>query len=571
MQPKFIATVLTLALGLSQYGLSQAAGEAPAKAASKNTSAPASAENILARTVFQSLLGEFALQRGDVKLGVDAWTDLAQRTRDPKVIARATEVASLAHQYDRALELSKLWLEVEPDSVKAKQMQSSLLITTNRIDDLAPQLATVLEQDKPNIGANLLQLNRMLARHTDKKAVQTLVDRLASPYDTLPEAHFAMAQAAANAGDNLRALSETEKSLLLRPDWETAALARAQLQAPHSALTAIDSLSSFVDRNPNARDARLTLARLLISEKQYNESRKQFERLIKDNPDNPEVIYPVAMLALQQGDTVTGRSQLEKLLTTNYTDKSTVHFFLGQLDQEQKKPEAALEQYLQVSSGEQYVAARSRAAQILLQQGKPEEARELLHNTRGNNSAEQTQLVMAESQLLREAGRPNDAYILLETALTSQPDNPDLLYETALTAERIGKPEILETHLKHLLKLKPDHAHALNALGYSLAERNTRLPEAQELISKALRLMPDDPFIMDSMGWVLFRQGKQQEALNTLEKAYSLKADPEIAAHLGEVLWAMNRQDDARRVLKDAAKEFPDNEIIKGTIKKLQP
>ena len=571
MQPKFIATVLTLALGLSQYGLSQAAGEAPAKAASKNTSAPASAENILARTVFQSLLGEFALQRGDVKLGVDAWTDLAQRTRDPKVIARATEVASLAHQYDRALELSKLWLEVEPDSVKAKQMQSSLLITTNRIDDLAPQLATVLEQDKPNIGANLLQLNRMLARHTDKKAVQTLVDRLASPYDTLPEAHFAMAQAAANAGDNLRALSETEKSLLLRPDWETAALARAQLQAPHSALTAIDSLSSFVDRNPNARDARLTLARLLISEKQYNESRKQFERLIKDNPDNPEVIYPVAMLALQQGDTVTGRSQLEKLLTTNYTDKSTVHFFLGQLDQEQKKPEAALEQYLQVSSGEQYVAARSRAAQILLQQGKPEEARELLHNTRGNNGTEQTQLVMAESQLLREAGRPNDAYILLETALTSQPDNPDLLYETALTAERIGKPEILETHLKHLLKLKPDHAHALNALGYSLAERNTRLPEAQELISKALSLMPDDPFIMDSMGWVLFRQGKQQEALKTLEKAYSLKADPEIAAHLSEVLWAMNRQDDARRVLKDAAKEFPDNEIIKGAIKKLQP
>ena len=571
MQPKFIATALTLALGLSQYGLSHAAGEAPARAASKNASVPASAENILARAVFQSLLGEFALQRGDIKIGVDAWTDLAQRTRDPKVIARATEVASLAHQYDRALELSKLWLEVEPDSVKAKQMQSSLLITTNRIDDLAPQLATALEQDKPNIGANLLQLNRMLARHTDKKAVQTLVDRLASPYDTLPEAHFAMAQAAANAGDNLRALSETEKSLLLRPDWETAALARAQLQAPHSALTAIDSLSSFVDRNPNARDARLTLARLLISEKQYNESRKQFERLIKDNPDNPEVIYPVAMLALQQGDTVTGRSQLEKLLTTDYADKSTVHFFLGQLDQEQKNPEAALEQYRQVSSGEQYVAARSRAAQILLQQGKPEEARELLHNTRGNNGTEQTQLVMAESQLLREAGRPNDAYILLETALTSQPDNPDLLYETALTAERIGKPEILETHLKHLLKLKPDHAHALNALGYSLAERNTRLPEAQELISKALRLMPDDPFIMDSMGWVLFRQGKQQEALNTLEKAYSLKADPEIAAHLGEVLWAMNRQEDARRVLKDAAKEFPDNEIIKGTIKKLQP
>ena len=571
MQPKFIVATLTLALGLSHSGFSLATDEAPAKAADKNASAQASSENILARTVFQSLIAEFALQRGDIKLGVDAWSDLAQRTRDPNVIARATEVAGMARQYDRALELTKLWLEVEPDSAKAKQTQSSLLIMANRIDDLAPQLAAVLEQDKANLGSNLLQLNRLLARHSDKKAVQTLVDRVASPYDTIPEAHFAMAQAAANAGDTLRALSETEKALLLRPDWEAAALARAQLQAKQSNLTAIDSLSDFVERNPNARDARLALARLLINEKQYNESRKHFERLIKENPDNPEVIYPVAMLALQQGDMKTGRTQLEKLLTTDYPDKSTVHFFLGQLDQEQKKPEAALEHYRQVSTGDQYIAARSRAAQILMQQGKPEEARELLHSTRSSNPAEQIQLILAESQLLREAGRPNDAYILLETALTNQPDNPELLYETALNAERIDKPEILETHLRHLLKLVPDHAHALNALGYSLADRNIRLPEARELITKALSLMPDDAFIMDSLGWVLFRQGELPESLKTLEKAYSIKADPEIAAHIGEVLWAMERKDDARHILKDAAKQFPDSEAIKGTIKKLQP
>ena len=571
MQPKFIAATLTLALGLSHSGLSPAAGEAPTKTADKNLSVRASSENILARTVFQSLIGEFALQRGDIKLGVDAWSDLAQRTRDPKVIARATEVAGLARQYDRALELTKLWLEVEPDSVKAKQTESSMLIMANRIDELAPQLAAVLEQDKPNIGNNLLQLNRLLARHSDKKAVQNLVDRVAAPYDALPEAHLAMAQAAANAGDNLRALSETEKALLLRPDWEAAALARAQLQAKQSNLTAIDSLSDFVERNPTAREARLTLARLLISEKQYNESRKHFERLIKENPDNPEVIYPVAMLALQQGDTVTGRAQLEKLLTTDYPDKSTIHFFLGQLDQEQKKPEAALEQYRQVTGGEQYVPARARAAQILLQQGKPEEARALLHSSRSSTPSEQTQLILAEAQLLREAGKLNDSFIVLEMALTSQPDNPELLYETALTAERIGKPEILETHLKHLLKLMPDHAHALNALGYSLAERNINLPEARVLIKKALSLLPEDPFIMDSMGWVLYRQGELAQALKTLEKAYSIKADPEIVAHIAEVLTAMERKDDARNRLNDAAKQFPDNEVINGALKKLQP
>ncbi|NTV69041.1 MAG: tetratricopeptide repeat protein [Azonexaceae bacterium] len=571
MQLKRIAAALTLALGLTHGGYSQAAGEGPAKAVGKRQNTQVASEDLLARTVFQALVGEFALQRGDAKLGSDAWTDLAQRTRDPKVVARATEVAGFARQFDRALELSKLWLEVEPDSAQARQSRSTLLILSNRLDELAPQLVALLEQDKPNLGNNLLHLNRMLARHEDKKAVQSLVDRVAAPYDDLPEAHFAMAQAAANANDNLRALNEIEKSLQLRPDWESAALARAQLQTRLSAQTAIDSLSTFVAANPAARDARLALARLLITEKRYDEARRHFDRLIKDNPDNPDVIYPVAMLALQQGDMTTGRAQLEHLLTTDFADKSTIHFFLGQLDQEQKKTEAAAEHYRQVTAGQQYIAARSRLAQILLQQGKTNEARDLLHNTRGGTADERTQLILAESQILREAGRHNDAYIVLDGALTAQPDNPELLYEAALTAERIGKPEILEIHIKHLLGIKPDHAHALNALGYSLAERNIRLPEAYELITRALSLTPEDPFIMDSMGWVLYRQGKLAESLKTLENAYRIKADPEIAAHLGEVLWTMNRKDDARRILSDAVKANPDNEVLTSIIKKLLP
>jgi len=571
MSSKFLVAALTLALGLTHSGLGLAAGDPPARSGNKRAAPSASSEDVLARTVFQALVGEFALQRGDPKLGSDAWSDLAVRTRDPKVIARATEIAGFARQYDRALELSKLWLEIEPDSAKARQTQSSLLVMANRLDDLAPQLAALLEQDKPNVGNNLLHLNRMLGKINDKKAVQSLIDKVAAPYDTLPEAHFAMAQAAANAGDNLRALIETEKSLQLRPGWETAAIARAQLQARQSAKTAIDSLDEFVSRNPNANDARLTLARLLISEKRYDESRRHFDRLITANPNNPDVIYPVAMLALQQGDTITGRSQLEHLLQTDFPDKNTIHFFIGQLDQEQKNPDAALSHYRQVNAGEQYVPARSRAAQILAQQGKLDEARTLLRDTRGGTPAERTQLALAESQLLREAGRHNDAYIVLDAALTAQPNDLELLYEAALTAERLGKPELLEAHLKRLLALKPDHAHALNALGYSLAERNVRLTEAQDLITRALALSPEDPFIMDSMGWVLYRQGKLVEARQTLERAYRIKADPEIAAHLGEVLWTLDRKDEARRILRDAVKAYPDNEVLTGTVKKLLP
>jgi tetratricopeptide (TPR) repeat protein len=571
MQAKSTVTALALALGLSLAGPGQAADKANATGQRNAEPAQAGAETTLARSVFQSLIGEFALQRGDTRLSVDAWSDLALRTRDPKVLARAVEVAGFARQYDRALELSRLWLEVEPESTRARQAQSSLLVLANRLEELAPQMAIVLERDKANIASNLLHLNRMLSRHEDKKAVLQLVEQLAAPYDSLPEAQFAIAQAAANAGDTMRALSAAEKALLLRPDWETAALARAQLQARQSNLTAIASLNDFVERNPSTREARLTLARLLIGEKRYDEARQHFDRLLKDNPENPEIIYPIAMLALQQGDARTGRQQLEKLLKTEFADKSTVHFFLGQLDQEQKQPEAALEHYRQVTTGNQFIAARARSAQILLQMGKPEEARELLHNTRGGSADERTQLTLAEAQLLRDAGRHAEAYEVLAGALASQPDNPEMLYDAALTAERSGRPELLETHLKHLLTLQPDHPHALNALGYSWAERNIRLDEAHELITRALTLRPDDPFITDSLGWIQYRQGRAEDALKTLERAYRTKADPEIAAHLGEVLWHLGRRDEAKRLLNEAARQHPDNEVLSGAIKKLLP
>ncbi|MFZ1900237.1 MAG: tetratricopeptide repeat protein [Azonexus sp.] len=572
MSKKLILAALILALAGQTLAAGETTVKAPAKSpAKKQSTAPIGDEDLLARAVFQSLVGELALQRGEMELGVSAWADLARRTRDPEVIARATEVAAATRQYELALELTRLWLEVEPGSSKARQTESTLLLLANRLDDLAPQLAGLLEQDKANVAGNLMHLNRMLNRHSDKKAVQRLIDRVATPYDELPEAHFAMGLAAANADDLMRAQGEFHKALQQRPDWESAELAYAQLLARTSPSSAIESLNEFLARKPDARDARLTLARLLISERNYDAARAQFDRLLKDSPDNPDVVYPVAMLALQQGDTAGARAQFEKLLKSDFPDKSTVHFFLGQIEEEQKKPDLALEHYRQVTAGDQYIAARGRAAQILMQQGKPDEARELLRITRGSTPAEKTQLILAEAQLLREAGRGDESYALLEAALAKQPDNPELLYETALAAERQGKPQVLEKHLGHLLKLKPDHAHALNAFGYSLAERNIRLAEAHKLITQALALAPQDPFIMDSMGWVLFRQGKLPEALKTLETAYGIKADPEIAAHLGEVLWTLGRKDDAVRIMNEAAKKNPDSEVLAAALKKFSP
>lgn len=575
-------SLLAAAIALLFAGSLHAAGEPAAKPGKRGSTpvapapatAPTAAEreaDLMGRTVFQVILGELALQRGQTDVAVTSYADLARRTQDPKVVARATEIALFARQFELALDLARQWTQLEPENQRARQTLSTTLVLLNRIDELAPEISTLLEQDKANLGENLLRLNRMLARHGDKQAVQRLVDRVAMPYAGIAEAHFAMATAAANAGDAMRALAEADKALDLRPDWEMAALVKTQLVARQSLPNAIDFLTGFVDRVPAAKDARLALARLLIAEKRYDESRKHFDRLLRDYPENPDVIYPVAMLALQQGDTATGKTQLEKLLKGDFADKSTVHFFLGQIEEELKNRDAALAHYMEVSAGEQFIAARARAAQLLVQKGRHDEARRLLQGTPGHSEAEKTQLILAESQLLRETQRFGEAYALLENALKKQPDNTDLLYDAALLAERLGKPELLESHLKHLLALKPDHAHGLNALGYSLADRNIRLPEAYELLSKAVALAPNDPFIMDSLGWVLFRQGKLDDALQTLQRAYSLKADPEIAAHLGEVLWTLNRKEEARQVLQNAARQHPDNEVLAGALKKLLP
>jgi len=553
MSPKQFVLAFSLALGLPAWG------------------APPPAEDLLGRTVFQVLLGELALRQGAVGLSVQAWADLAERTHDPKVLARAVEVAGFAGDNARALALVELWLKVEPDSIPARQSQLALLINARRVDQVRPHLAALLASDKDNLGDNLLHLNRMLARIPDKNAVLDLLDSVLSPYQELPEARYALAQAALAAGEEERALREAEAALAGRPDWELAAIARAKLVARQDVEAGVALLGKFVEAHPEARDARLALAQMLIAGKRLDEARRHYDRLLKDNPDEPAVLYPAAILALQNGDREAGVALLERLLETSFPDRGSIHYLLGQVAQEAGQTDQAIEHFRQVIGGERLVAARARIAVILLGQGKADEALKLLRDTRGSTPAERVQLTLAEAQLHRDAGREDLAYETLRKALESDSDNPDLLYDAALTAERLGKYDPMEKHLRRLLQKHPEHAHALNALGYSLADRNIRLDEAEPLLTKAVELAPEDPFIMDSLGWLQYRQGKLDAALKTLQAAYRIKADPEIAAHLGEVLWQAGKQEEARRLWLDAQREAPDNRTLAAIIKKYLP
>jgi len=211
-----------------------------------------------------------------------------------------------------------------------------------------------------------------------------------------------------------------------------------------------------------------------------------------------------------------------------------------------------------------------RTAGAMAKQGKVDEARSFLQRVVVENPDDRVQLTVAEAQLLRDANRNRDAYDMLGQALKDDPEQPELLYDYALTAEKLERYDVLESNLRKLMEVRPDHAHAYNALGYSFAERNTRLPEARKLIEKALELAPDDYFIVDSMGWVLYRQGDLKGAADQLRRAYLGRPDAEIAAHLGEVLWVMGQRDEADRIWQESLKASPENETLQSTIKRLK-
>lgn len=519
------------------------------------------------------LLAEIAARRSRLTEAGELYLELARTTRDPRIARRATEIALHGRRPETALAAARLWLESDPDSPAARQAMIGLLAAAGQFEELKVALSAHLAVEPRQLPANLLHLNRLFARGGDRKAVREIVDEVTTPYLELPEAHFARAQAAFEARDLPAARAALGRALELKPDWEIAALFRAQIAANRA--EALRELGEFVAAHPGAREARLAYARGLANDRRYAEARREFRALLEqgaaDPAKNGDIVFAVAMLSLQLNDTQEAEKHLRRLVDIGHTEADRARFFLGQIAEEGKRWDEALTWYGSVGRGEHYLSARLKAAHMLAKQGKLDAARDYLHATEAGSPREQVQLVIGEAQLLREAGRIDDAHQVLVAALERQPDEPELLYEAALLAERLGRVDELESRLRRLIEIRPDHAHAYNALGFSLADRNLRLSEARALIDRALELAPDDPFILDSKGWVLFRQGESQAALELLQRAYASRPDPEIAAHLGEVLWTLGRKDEARKTWEKARQEHPGNEVLAETIKRFSP
>ncbi len=541
--------------------------DAPAKGVRPGENLPP--QDLSPEVLYGYLVAEIALQRGNAGIAAQTFLELARRTRDPRIARRAVEVANQARMQALAVDAARIWHDVSPDSPQALQSLTVLLIGARKVGEAEPYIEKLLSGDGPAAANGFMQLGRLLAGNPDRRENLGVIERLAGKYSNLPQARFAVAQAALGAGDEELALKEIRRAAELRPDWELAALFEAQVLQRAQPAAAAARLAGYLAKYPDSREVRLNYARVLVGDRKFAEARAEFEKLVAGNAADADLLYAVGLLAVQAKDYGIAESNLKRSLELGYRDPNTVRYTLGQIAEERKDYGIARDWYRTIARGEHFVPSRLRYAQTLSKEGKLDEARSYLR-TQGAGEAQQHPFVIAEAQLLRDAGKNADAYDVLGRALAKSPDQAELLYDHALTAEKLDRFDVLEANLRKLIQMQPEHAHAYNALGYSLADRNLRLEEARKLIEKALELAPDDYAIVDSMGWVLYRQGDLKGALEFLRRAYRGRPDGEIAAHLVEVLWVSGERDEAERIWSDTLKNYPNEEILKKTIQRFR-
>ncbi len=561
-------------------------GQAVAPAQESKAPSASLPTGLSADLFYRLLLADIALQRGDPAVAARAYLEAARELNDVNLARRATEIAYATRQRATAEQAARLWRELAPDAERPQRILQALaagVAGPRERDPFVPDeedLKTRLEKllaDQALTGAGVgeafLQLNRAFARQEDKAAVYAMIRDLAEPYASSPEAHYAVALAALNTGPADAAmmgaaLERVDRALALKPDWERAALLKAEILGKRSNDEAVAWLKTFLAAHPKSRPVRGALAQAYVEQKRLAEARAIFEELAAEEPDVREYRMGVAILSFQMKDWPSAEAQFGKLAASG--DDGSAQLYLAQIAEEQKRYDVAIERYKQVGEGERAWLAKLRIAAMYGKLGKVDEGRRWLADLPAVTIEQRIQVRQAEASLLRESGDQAGAYALLEKGLAEHPDSPDLLYDSAMVAEKLGRIDVAEARLRRLIELKPDDAQSLNALGYTLVDRTTRIDEGRALIEKALKLAPDDPFILDSMGWALFKLGRYDEAETYLRRALANRPDAEIAAHLGEVLWNKGERERAKEVWAAQLKDSPDHPVLLETVRRFK-
>jgi len=557
-----------------------------------------------AELFYQLFVGELAFARGEPGVAYQVLLEAARRTKDEALFRRTVEVAARSGAGEEALAAAKAWRQAQPRSLAAAQTQAELLLALNRgpeaVEPLRALIDAVPTADRKAALASLPRFVPTGGNAERGKTAAGAIDKVLEPWlnqaDTRPTALLASARTWAMAGDNAQALKLLRDTLTAEPANEGAGFLAVELMGREPEAEAL--IQNYLKVNPASPPVRLGYARRLTAAQRYPEALSQTQAVTTSADTAPPAAWLMqGALLIELGQPAPAQAALQRYLMVqegasakpaaasasnadnedeanapsgNRQERSQAYLMLAQTAEQLKDyagAQAWLDKLGETPDGGQ---ALQRRASLLARQGKLAQARELLHRMPESNNDELRAKFMAEAQLLRELERWKDAEAVLKTANQRLPDDADLLYEQAMVIERLGRFDEMERLLRRVIQLKPDHHHAYNALGYSLADRNVRLEEARQLVARALELAPGDPFITDSLGWIEFRMGRQDIAAQLLRQAYSRRPDTEIAAHLGEVLWAQGERDEARRVFRQGRERDATNEVMRDTLKRLK-
>ena len=535
-----------------------------------------------AELFYELLLGELNARGEEPSTGYSLILDAARKTNDPALYQRAVDLAFQSRSGDAALQAARAWKEAHPSSREANRYVLQILIGMIVVTESSQALQTEIPlADAKDRNAALSLIPRNYARVSDKKLAASVVEQAVADYlkqpDTAGAAWTAVGRMRLAAGDQKGAIDAAQRAQAASPGAEGPVLLALELMDPKEPQA--EALVRRYMAGTPLPELRMAYARELLEAQRYKDAAQQLAAVTREKPEYPEAWLVQGTLQLQDNRDDAAEASIKRYLELVQSqgkadDKSRglaqAYLSLSRIAERRKDLAQAAAWLDRIENPQDLVAAQQRRASIMARQGKLDEARKLLRSLPERNQADARTKLMAEVQLLRDTKHWREAYELLGRAATKPPVDVDLLYEQAMVAEKMGNLPAMERLLRQVIATKPDYHHAYNALGYSLADRNVRLPEAKELIRKALTFAPDDPFISDSLGWVEFRLGNVAEALRILETAYKTRPDADIAAHLGEVLWSLGQRDRAEAIWKEGLLLNAENETLQETLKRLR-